>query len=218
MVSTRQKRLVGLAIFGTFLVFVLYGASSSGPNSEVTKDGSYQLNNQQAASSVLTSNKLIDSEVDDKKDAAINNQIMQLGQPASSTSPSASSEVPSGDFDAGAVFLQIRSLSPMTIFSKSFCPYSKRIKKLLHDNYEITPEPTIVELDKHANGKELQIYIEKITGRGTVPNVLVGALSDSRGGADDFITLHEKDELLALLNTWGNKKLAVKKIKAPSNV
>lgn len=218
MVSTRQIRLVGLAILGTFLVFVLYGASSSDSNSEVTKDGSYQLNNQQAASSVLTSNKLIDSEVDDKKDAAINNKIMQLGQPASSTSSSASSEVPSSDFDAAAVFLQIRSLSPMTIFSKSFCPYSKRIKTLLHDNYEITPEPTIVELDKHANGKELQKYIEEITGRATVPNVLVGALSDSRGGADDFIKLHEKDELLALLNAWGNKKLAVKKIKAPSNV
>jgi glutaredoxin len=218
MVSTRQIRLVGLAILGTFLVFVLYGASSSDSNSEVTKDGSYQLNNQQAASSVLTSNKLIDSEVDDKKDAAINNKIMQLGQPASSTSSSASSEVPSSDFDAAAVFLQIRSLSPMTIFSKSFCPYSKRIKTLLHDNYEITPEPTIVELDKHANGKELQKYIEEITGRATVPNVLVGALSDSRGGADDFIKLHGKDELLALLNAWGNKKLAVKKIKAPSNV
>lgn len=215
MVSNRQIRLVGLAVLGTLVIFVLYNAGSS--DKTVAKDATFQLNNQQAATSVLTSNNLIDSDIDDKKDAAINNEILQLGNPLASSSPS-SSDAPSGDFDAPAVFLQIRSLAPMTIFSKTYCPYSKKVKALLHDNYEITPEPTIVELDKHANGKELQDYVGEITGRSTVPNVLVGALSDSRGGADDFVKLHEEGKLLGLLNEWGNKKLVVKKIKAPSNV
>lgn len=121
-------------------------------------------------------------------------------------------------FDPAKVLIQIRSISPMVVFSKTYCPYSKRLKKLLHDNYQITPEPVIVEIDKHAHGKVLQEYLGDISGRSTVPNVLVGTSNESKGGCDDFLNLHESGKLENLLNQWGNKKLDVKRVQAPSNM
>lgn len=77
-----------------------------------------------------------------------------------------------------------------------------------------------MELDKHGYGQNLQEYLEETTGRGTVPNVLVGTSLESRGGFDDIKKLHDEGKLLTLLVEWGStdsKKLDVKKIEAPSN-
>ncbi|KAK7677784.1 hypothetical protein QCA50_019216 [Cerrena zonata] len=109
-------------------------------------------------------------------------------------------EILNKNFDPAKELIEIRSLSPMTIFN----------------NYQITPQPSIVELDKHSHGAELQEYLSELTGRHTVPNILVGS-TESRGGADDFIKLHEQGILLDLLNQWGEKDLDVKKVETPSN-
>lgn len=76
----------------------------------------------------------------------------------------------------------------------------------------------MVELDLHKHGKLLQEHLGKVSGRNTVPNVLIGESNESKGGCDDFHNLHESGKLTSLLNEWGNKKLSVKKLEAPSNL
>ncbi|RHZ66223.1 glutaredoxin [Aspergillus thermomutatus] len=93
--------------------------------------------------------------------------------------------------------------SPIVIFSKSYCPYSKRAKSILLDKYNIVPAPHVVELDQHAMGKQLQLLLAKNTGRHTVPNVLVNG--KSIGGGDDVTALDEKDELASTLKSLGGK-------------
>jgi len=122
-----------------------------------------------------------------------------------------------GEYDPQADLIKIRSLSPMTIFSKSYCPYSKQLKKLLLDKYEIIPTPNIVELDLHENGDDLQQFLYEKSGRRTVPNVLVGSSFESRGGSDDFGEYHKKNQVIKLLTDWGNGRLQVSKKDTPSN-
>jgi glutaredoxin len=91
----------------------------------------------------------------------------------------------------------------VVIFSKSYCPYSKRAKTILLEKYNIVPAPHVVELDQHAMGQQLQSLLAKNTGRRTVPNVLVNG--KSIGGGDDVTALDEKDELASTLKNLGGK-------------
>lgn len=179
----------------------------------------------------------------DKKEAQINNQILmmkagagtdaknkQMGDKGAAT-PNKKNVHDAGvvgqeedadtldePYDAAKALTEIRSLAPMIVFSKTYCGFSQRIKKLLKENYSITPPPIFVELDKHEHGPELQALIAQVTGRRLVPNVLLGASEKSRGGADDFTAWHHDGVLERKLNEWGNKKLVAKKIDPPSNL
>ncbi|KAL2830706.1 glutaredoxin domain protein [Aspergillus pseudoustus] len=95
--------------------------------------------------------------------------------------------------------------SPIIIFSKSFCPYSKKAKTVLLDKYTIVPAPFVVELDQHPLGRQLQALLGQNTGRRTVPNVLVNGRSI--GGGDDIVGLDEHDELASRLKSLGGKWL-----------
>ncbi|KAK6456879.1 thioredoxin-like protein [Scheffersomyces xylosifermentans] len=210
MFKLKQIRVISLAVVAVLLVVVLYRSQIQ----------STPITNGKAISnpSVSTTNKLIDSKNDAKLDAMINKQISDDKDGDVVKGDSTTPEGETATFDAAEALIQIRSLSPMTIFSKSYCPYSKKLKDLLLSSYQITPAPTVVELDKHEHGKELQAYLAETTGRRTVPNVLVGKSNESRGGCDDLVKLHEDGELLKLLIKWGGKKLDVKKAEAPSNL
>lgn len=52
----------------------------------------------------------------------------------------------------------------------------------------------MVELDEHEMGPALQDQLGKITGRRTVPNVLVGG--KSIGGGDDIEEMHTTGKLI----------------------
>lgn len=80
------------------------------------------------------------------------------------------------------------------IFSKSYCPYCKRTKKLFND---LDVKATVIELDKHPNGVEMQNALERITGQRTVPNVFVRG--KHIGGSDDTHRAYESGELGRLL-------------------
>ncbi|KAH3661840.1 hypothetical protein OGAPHI_006018 [Ogataea philodendri] len=118
-------------------------------------------------------------------------------------------------FDPAKEFKEVLALSPFVIFSKSFCPYSKKLKDLLHSSYSITPQPAIVELDHHEHGKEFQAYLGEVSGRKTVPNLFVNGVS--RGGCDEMVALHASNELLEHLVSWGGLNVKVEKINKPSN-
>src|ERR1700744_930126 len=88
----------------------------------------------------------------------------------------------------------IANLSSVIIFSKSYCPFSKKAKNILLNKYDILPAPYVVELDIHELGRALQRQLEKNTGRPTVPNILVNGISI--GGGDDVEELHNTGTLI----------------------
>ncbi|KAF4340237.1 glutaredoxin [Fusarium beomiforme] len=97
--------------------------------------------------------------------------------------------------------------SPVIIFSKTYCPFSKRAKSLLIEKYSITPEPYIVELDVHPQGQALQDQLLETTGRRTVPNIMVNGVS--LGGADDITEMDQAGKLVSKIVDLGNKRVEV---------
>ncbi|KAL4759591.1 glutaredoxin [Aspergillus foveolatus] len=95
--------------------------------------------------------------------------------------------------------------SPIVIFSKSYCPFSRKAKTVLLEKYSIVPAPFVVELDQHPLGPQLQSLLGENTGRRTVPNVLVNGRSI--GGGDDIVALDEHDELASRLKSLAGKWL-----------
>ncbi|KAK3901594.1 thioredoxin-like protein [Staphylotrichum tortipilum] len=87
----------------------------------------------------------------------------------------------------------ILKTAPIIIFSKSYCPYSKRAKGILLDKYVIEPPPFVVELDQHPLGPKIQEKLGDMTGRKTVPNVMV--YGKSIGGGDDIAALDNERAL-----------------------
>ncbi|GJE94394.1 glutaredoxin [Phanerochaete sordida] len=107
---------------------------------------------------------------------------------------------PDGDADWAAHVQALKTQHPLVVFSKSYCPYSKRAKALLA-SYNLKPAPTVVELDLRADGPIIQGILGRLTGRRTVPNVILQG--ESIGGSDDIMALHEEGELMPLLQKAG---------------
>ncbi|KAF2682306.1 glutaredoxin [Lentithecium fluviatile CBS 122367] len=95
--------------------------------------------------------------------------------------------------------------SPIIIFSKSYCPHSKKAKHILLEKYNLVPEPYVVELDEHPLGPKLQDTLKERTGRRTVPNILV--LGKSIGGGDQIEELDTTDKLLDTLKGMAGSRL-----------
>lgn len=113
--------------------------------------------------------------------------------------------------------------SPIVIFSKSYCPHSKRAKKLLLEQYTITPAPYVVELDLMETkvpgkkdddgdeapqltlGKKVQDLLATLTGRRTVPNIMINA--QSLGGADDVYRMEGDGTLVEMVKKMGGKRI-----------
>jgi len=97
--------------------------------------------------------------------------------------------------------------SPIIIFSKTYCPYSKRAKSILLETYKISPPPYVVELDIHELGPQLQAQLAEMTGRRTVPNILINGRSI--GGGDDVQELHSSGKLVEKVKSMGGKRMEV---------
>ena len=102
--------------------------------------------------------------------------------------------------------------------SNKFFRYSRRAKALL-ESYQIRPAPFVVEIDTRTDGPIIQKLLGRITGRSTVPNVLVRVChtyftlivkhsnpfyyailqSQSIGGSDDIHSLHDENKLKDIL-------------------
>ncbi|EGD86637.2 glutaredoxin [Trichophyton rubrum D6] len=95
--------------------------------------------------------------------------------------------------------------SPIIIFSKSYCPYSKKAKYFMLEKYNITPAPFVVELDEHPLGRQLQDLLGTNTGRRTVPNILVNG--KTIGGGDDIESLYLSGDLGTKLQALGGKRV-----------
>lgn len=116
------------------------------------------------------------------------------------------------DHEVETTINDILKKSPVIIFSKTYCQFSKKAKALLLNKYSITPEPYVVELDVHPLGRQIQDRLAKMTGRKTVPNIMING--KSIGGADDIAQLDNGGELvekIRSLGSVGGKTVEVKK-------
>ncbi|KAI9747117.1 MAG: hypothetical protein M1835_002214 [Candelina submexicana] len=95
--------------------------------------------------------------------------------------------------------------SPIIIFSKTYCPYSKKAKRILLEKLKIVPPPFVVELDEHPLGIGLQFALQKSTGRQTVPNVLING--KSIGGGDDIEDLDKGGLLVEKIRSMAGKRV-----------
>lgn len=97
------------------------------------------------------------------------------------------------------------TLPAVIIFSKTFCPYSRKAKHILLDLYKITPAPYVVELNEHPLGPQLQAHLGESTRRTTVPNILING--KSIGGGDEIGLLHESNKIIETVKTMGGKRI-----------
>ncbi|KAI9819889.1 MAG: hypothetical protein M1827_006459 [Pycnora praestabilis] len=119
--------------------------------------------------------------------------------------PAVAQEKSKEDHDVEVELNDILKRSPIIIFSKSYCPYSKKAKIILLEKYKIVPAPWVVELDEHPLGHELQTALKKSTGRATVPNVLING--KSIGGGDDVEELQNSGTLIDKVKKMGGKRI-----------
>jgi len=82
------------------------------------------------------------------------------------------------------------------IFSKTWCPYCKRVKALFSTNFPDI-KPVVVELDERDDGNPIQEYLNEKTGQRSVPNVFVN--KKHVGGCDDTTKSFETGELGKLI-------------------
>ncbi|PAV22842.1 glutaredoxin [Pyrrhoderma noxium] len=87
----------------------------------------------------------------------------------------------------------------IAVFSKSWCPYCKRAKALLANNYADVPAE-VIEIDGLGDSKcsEIQDYLLEKTGQRSVPNIFID--QKHIGGSDKLAELQSKGELKALIN------------------
>eukprot|EP00270_Netrium_digitus_P004833 TRINITY_DN1621_c0_g1_i1.p1 TRINITY_DN1621_c0_g1~~TRINITY_DN1621_c0_g1_i1.p1 ORF type:complete len:103 (+),score=22.04 TRINITY_DN1621_c0_g1_i1:120-428(+) len=88
--------------------------------------------------------------------------------------------------------------NPLMVFSKSYCPYCARVKKLLKS---LGAKMKVIELDTEEDGNSLQSALASWTGQRTVPNVFIDG--KQIGGCDDTVAVHNAGKLVPLLQGAG---------------
>ncbi|OMO56996.1 Glutaredoxin [Corchorus capsularis] len=82
----------------------------------------------------------------------------------------------------------------IVIFSKSYCPYCFRAKRIFSD---LNEKPHVVELDLRDDGGQIQYVLLDLVGRRTVPQVFVNG--KHIGGSDDLKAAVQNGTLQKLL-------------------
>ncbi|KAF3952456.1 hypothetical protein ACB098_01G266200 [Castanea mollissima] len=93
---------------------------------------------------------------------------------------------------------EIVSANPVTVFSKTFCPYCVTVKQLLT---QLGATFKAIELDTESDGNEIQAALAEWTGQKTVPNVFIGG--NHIGGCDKTTALNNEGKLVPLLTQAG---------------
>ena len=84
------------------------------------------------------------------------------------------------------------AMPPITIYSKSWCPYCAAAKRLLDEK-----GAAYTEIDIEEEPEKRAEMVQKAGGRTTVPQIFIG--EHHVGGCDDLYALDEKGRLEALL-------------------
>ncbi|CUS20396.1 LAQU0S01e05666g1_1 [Lachancea quebecensis] len=132
---------------------------------------------------------------------------------------------PSADFDPAINFQEILSASPVVLFVDS-AQDSDRLRALLQRDYEVSPAPAVVDLEKHSRGAQLETYIRyyrtKPASATAVPRqppylFVNGNSVINSDFQTDIQDLHAQNELLAKLKTVAEGNVMFARNNAPSN-
>lgn len=85
------------------------------------------------------------------------------------------------------------------MFSKTYCPYCKKAKRILSSH--LKSNMVVVELDERDDGSDLQAYLAELTGARSVPRVFIGG--KCIGGGDDTEALDRSGQLIPMLESVG---------------
>ncbi|KAJ9172714.1 hypothetical protein P3X46_015925 [Hevea brasiliensis] len=99
--------------------------------------------------------------------------------------------------NSAAAFVQnVIHSQKIVIFSKSYCPYCMRAKRMFSELHE---QPYVVELDLRDDGAQIQYILLDLVGRRTVPQVFVNGRHI--GGSDDLKAAVQSGQLQKLMAT-----------------
>ncbi|CAM8974973.1 hypothetical protein QQ045_030926 [Rhodiola kirilowii] len=93
---------------------------------------------------------------------------------------------------------QIVADFPVVVFSKTYCGYCSRVKKLLK---QLGASFKVVELNQESDGDDLQSALLEWTGQRTVPNVFIKG--KHIGGCESVMELNQVGKLVPLLTDAG---------------
>lgn len=119
--------------------------------------------------------------------------------------------------DFGAYIDGIVKSNDVVVFGKTFCPYCKSAKAAIAASgakVDGFAGPTVIELDEHEFGAEIQEKLAEKTGRRSVPNVFVGGVNV--GGGDDTAGLNESGVLAQMIRSAPEKRAAAETESAAS--
>ncbi|KAL1901754.1 hypothetical protein Cpir12675_000262 [Ceratocystis pirilliformis] len=180
------------------------GSSAGGQNG---KDKEKEIAKEAATHKTDKETVMSGAQLQDQKELGGDGKAIGKTSAATSSHKEETEETPL-QHEAELELTSILKRAPMIIFSKSYCPYSKRAKKLLLETYTLDPEPYVVELDDHPLGSEIQDLLAEKTGRRTVPNIMVNGISI--GGSDDVVALDTAGELVSkVLELSSARKLSM---------
>ncbi|XP_077221469.1 monothiol glutaredoxin-S6-like [Tasmannia lanceolata] len=99
-------------------------------------------------------------------------------------------------FKSASAFVQnVVYSNKIAIFSKSYCPYSIRAKRVFS---KLSQKPFVVEIDLRDDGSEIQNVLLDLVGQRTVPQVFVNG--KHIGGSDDTLKALKSGRLQKLLS------------------
>ncbi|KAF3913004.1 Glutaredoxin-C8 [Orbilia brochopaga] len=209
MTALRRVKIIGVAAFTALILLLFYGASTHHERSMEQQAYNEQIRRQKAGrhgfdTEDLDIEKQLKSQrLKDAADSAKQKANAKAPNPPSGFEPVAKQGT--GGWDVTLEIDSILKRSPIIIFSKSYCQFSKKAKRLLLETYDISPAPYVVELDQHEHGSEIQDALQKQTGRRTVPNILV--LGKSIGGSDDIAALERDGMLVSTVKGLAGKRV-----------
>lgn len=95
---------------------------------------------------------------------------------------------------------RLREEYPLIVFSKTYCPYSRKAKKLL-EMYNLSPPPLIIEVDLRDDGDFIKLILTRLTDHSTFPNIILNG--QGLGGNDDLHTLRAQGKLKKMFESAG---------------
>lgn len=95
---------------------------------------------------------------------------------------------------------KLREEYPLIVFSKSYCPFSTKAKKLL-ETYNLSPPPKIIEVDLRDDWDFLKLILTRLTEHSTFPNIILNG--QGLGGSDDLHTLRAQGKLKKMFENAG---------------
>ncbi|KAH3900939.1 related to Monothiol glutaredoxin-7 [Saccharomycodes ludwigii] len=224
-----NKKNIRILSITALLLVVIYLLLSSSVTNSIINNGEADVARQQATGKTKTSKNLVNLEnVEDpekvqqkfeEQQKELDHEVEEIQklkdqlktqeeriEELEEYTPGSTTET---SYDANTEYNQLILKYPVIIFSKSYCPYSKSLKELLvgKGEYIFDPKPQIIELDLVEHGSELQEVVGKLTGRTTVPNLIINGIS--RGGNDEIQLLEKEGGLFDKLKEWGGVEVQI---------